>query len=321
MKIEDSRLKISSIRQSFSDTLIKLASKNPQIYVVSADLKSSLTLSRFATKFHSRFIECGIAESNAAGLAAGLSKTGKTVFLASYACFSPAINWATIRQSICYQNLPVKIIGSHAGLMTGELGATHQMLSDIALTTTLPHLQVFAPLDAVETAKIIKTIAFSPSPSYVRLVRPDSPVYFDKKNSFTIGRSHHLKKGGDITILGYGPVLTQALVAQTLLDTELKSKSPSLEIINCSSLKPLDSATILASVKKTGRLIVIEDHQQNGGLGQIVAHLLLQKQLSPQFIHLAIRDSFGQSAHDYRQLWDHYGIGLNSLLKSIKSLL
>lgn len=312
--------KIASIRQSFSDTLIKLASKNPQIYVVSANLKSSLGLSRFATKFHSRFIECGVAENNAAGISAGLSKTGKTVFLASYSCFSPAINWATIRQSICYQNLPVKIIGSHAGLMTGELGATHQMLSDIALTTTLPNLQVFAPLDAVETEKIIKTIAVSPSPSYVRLVRPDSPVHFDKKNSFTIGRSHYLKKGQDITVLGYGPVLTQALIAQTLLDTELKSKSPSLEIINCSSIKPLDSATILTSVKKTGRLIVIEDHQQNGGLGQIVAHLLLQKQLSPQFIHLAIQDRFGQSAHDYRQLWDHYGIGLSSLIKSIKSL-
>lgn len=312
--------KIASIRQSFSDTLIKLASKNPQIYVVSANLKSSLGLSRFATKFHSRFIECGVAENNAAGISAGLSKTGKTVFLASYSCFSPAINWATIRQSICYQNLPVKIIGSHAGLMTGELGATHQMLSDIALTTTLPNLQVFAPLDAVETEKIIKTIAVSPSPSYVRLVRPDSPVHFDKKNSFTIGRSHYLKKGQDITVLGYGPVLTQALIAQTLLDTELKSKSPSLEIINCSSIKPLDSATILTSVKKTGRLIVIEDHQQNGGLGQIVAHLLLQKQLSPQFIHLAIQDRFGQSAHDYRQLWDHYVIGLSSLIKSIKSL-
>lgn len=312
--------KITSIRTAFSQALIALAQENPDLYVVSADLKSSLTLDKFASKFRQRFIECGVAENNAAGVAAGLAKAGKTVFLATYACFSPGINWNTIKQSICYNNLPVKIIGSHGGLMTGELGATHQMLEDIALMRTLPNMEVFAPLDATETTKIITTITHSRYPSYVRLVRPSSPLVFDKKVSFTIGKSILLKKGKDITILGYGPILTQAINVQAKLDIKLKSKSPSLEIINCSSIKPLDNQAILASIKKTGRLIVIEDHQKNGGLGEAVATLLLSAGIKCKFIHLAVDNQFGQSARDYNQLWNFYGIGLNNLLTSIKKI-
>jgi transketolase len=312
---------LSSMRLAFSQTLIELAGDNPNLYVVSADLKSSLTLDKFASKFRQRFIECGVAEANAAGVAAGLAKAGNTVFLASYACFSPAINWNTIKQSICYNNLNVKIIGSHGGLMTGELGATHQMLEDIALMRTLPNMEVFAPLDAVETVKIITTIARSKSPSYVRLVRPSSPVFSKENLPFTIGKSEIIKKGDDITIIGYGPILTLALNAQTKLDHSLKTKSPSFEIINCSSIKPLDHTTILASVKKTGRLIVVEDHQKNGGFGEAVASLILNTGLKCRFVHLAVDDQFGQSAKDYTVLWNHYGIGIENLITAVKNLL
>ena len=311
---------LASIREAFSQTLLDLASDNPNLYVVSVDLKSSLMLDKFASKFRQRFIECGVAESNAAGVAAGLAKSGKTVFLATYACFSPAINWNTIKQSICYNDLNVKIIGSHGGLMSGELGATHQMLEDIALMRSIPKMEVFAPIDAVETVKIIKTIANSRSPSYVRLVRPSSPSILSKNPSFTIGKSNIIKTGKDITVLGYGPVLIQAIDAQTKLDLSHKSKAPSLEIINCSSIKPLDDKTITNSVKKTGRLIVIEDHQKVGGLGEAVAGLILKTNLKCQFIHLAIDNQFGQSARDYTTLWNHYGIGLKNLIDSIKIL-
>lgn len=308
-----------SIRQAFSDTLIDLATHNSELYVVSADLKSSLTLDKFASRFRSRFIECGVAENNAAGVAAGLAKAGKTVFLATYACFSPGINWNTIKQSICYNNLPVKIIGSHAGLASNELGATHQMLEDVALMRSLPNMDVFAPLDAYETAKIITAISRSPRPSYVRLVRPSTPAIFTTKSSFTIGKSLIIKKGSDVTVAGYGPILLSALDAQSHLD--LSSHSASLEIINCSSISPLDSETLLKSVTKTGRLVVIEDHQKAGGLGEALASLILSSGLKCRFVHLAVNGQFGQSGKDTNELYSHYKIGQKDLIDAIKKIL
>ena len=312
---------INSIRQSFGETLCKLAKTNKNIYVVNADLKSSLFLNNFAKNFPHRFIECGVAETNAAGIAAGLAKTGKTVFLTSFACFSPAINWNTIKQSICYNNSNVKIIGSHAGLMSTDLGATHQMLEDIALMRSLPNMEVFSPLDALETAKIIKAVSFSKKPAYIRLIRPNTSNFFDQKLDFTIGKSHRLKSGKDVTVIGYGPILEEAFKVQAKLNLDQKYKKISLEIINCSSLKPLDTNTILKSVKKTGRLICLEDHQKNGGLGEAVATLILSNNTFCKFIHLATDNSFGRSAKTYQELYDYYGIGVENLLFAVKKIL
>jgi len=307
-----------SIRLAFGETIFKLAQSNPNIYVVSMDLKSSLHLDNFAKKFPHRFIETGIAESNAAAVAAGLAKTGKTVFLCSFACFSPSINWAVIRQSICYNNLNVKIVGSHAGLMTADLGATHQMLEDVALMSALPNMEVFAPIDATETQKITTVLSRSRHPAYLRLVRPNTLIITNSPKSFTIGKSQIIKKGKNITVIGYGPILHQAILAQEQLN--LIKPNISLEIINCSSLKPLDFSIISKSVKKTGRLICLEDHQQNGGLGQIVASQLLAAKLHPKFIHLAVNNQFGQSAKNYLELYDHYGLGVKSLITAAKKL-
>ena len=307
-----------SIRHAFGDTIFKLAQTNQNLYVVSMDLKSSLHLNDFAQKFPHRFIECGIAENNAAAIAAGLAKTGKTLFLCSFACFSPAINWAVIRQSICYNNLNVKIVGSHAGLMTADLGATHQILEDVALMSALPNMEVFAPVDAYETEKITTVLARSRRPAYLRLVRPNTPIITNPKTPFTIGKSQVIKKGKDVTVIGYGPILHQALQAQKQLS--LAKPNISLEIINCSSIKPLDFTTITKSIKKTGRLICLEDHQQNGGLGQMIAASLLSSKLHPQFIHLAVNNQFGQSAKNYQQLYDHYGLGVKNLITAAKKL-
>jgi len=311
----------NSIREAFGQTLVKLAKTNKNIYVVNADLKSSLFLDQFAKKFPKRFIECGVAESNAAGVAAGLAKTRKTVFLTSFSCFSPAINWATIKQSICYNNSNVKIIGSHAGLMSADLGATHQMMEDLALMRSLPNMEVFSPLDSLETEKIIKAITYSKKPAYVRLVRPATSIISNPKLSFTIGKSHLLKAGKNLTIVGHGPILAQVIEAQKELNLDSKYKKVSLEIINCSSIKPIDSETILKSVKKTGKLICLEDHQKNGGLGEAVASLILYNNLPCKFIHLAVDNSFGRSAKTYQELYDYYGIGAKSLLSAIKKIL
>jgi transketolase len=302
-----------SIRQAFANSLFELAVENPNIYVVDIGLRPSLYLDKFALRFRSRFIECGIAESNAAAVAAGLAASGKIVFLTSFACFSPAINWAVIKQSICYNQKNVKIIGSHAGLMSADLGATHQMLEDIALMRSMPTMEVFAPLDAVEVAKMIPLIAYSSKPAYIRLPRPQTPTIFPKNLSFTIGKSHLLSTGKDVTVLSYGPILTQ------LFSDDFKKYS--LDIINCSSIKPLDSETILKSIKKTGRCLVLEDHQISGGLGEAVSSLILTSGIKTKFIHLAVDDSFGQSAKNYFDLYHHFGLSPLAILEALKSLL
>lgn len=307
------------MRAAFGQTLIKLAETNQDIYVVDADLKSALELNEFAQKFPKRFIECGVAESNAAGVAAGLAKTGKTVFLTSFSCFSPAINWNVIKQSVCYNLANVKIVGSHSGLMSTTLGATHQMLEDIALMRCLPEMEVFSPVDSIETEKIVKVLSRSRHPAYLRLVRSTTPDIFDPKLSFTIGKSQVLKKGKDITVVGYGPILYQAFQSQAKLN--LDKPYISLEIINCSSIKPLDTDTILKSVKKTGRLICIEDHQKSGGLGEVIASLILSSNIKCKFIHLAVDNNFGRSAKTYEKLYDYYGIGVNDLILAAKKII
>jgi transketolase len=299
------------MRQSFSEALLELAATDPNLYVVSVGLRPSVMLDRFSSRFKTRFIECGVAENNAAGISAGLAKSGKNVFLCTYSCFSPGINLAVIKQSICLNHLPVKIIGFHAGLLTGELGASHQMLEDIALMRSLPEMEVFAPIDAIETYKITKVLAKSSRPSYLRLVRPSTPVVFSGRLGFTIGKSLVLQPGKDITVLGYGPVLAQVF--------SLTIKK-SLEVINCSSLKPLDETTIIKSIKKTGRLLVIEDHQQNGGLGEAVAALVLKSSLKCHFAHLAVKNSFGQSAHDPYDLYRLHGLSPVNILDTIYKL-
>jgi len=299
------------MRLSFSEALLKLAANDPNLYVISVGLRPSVMLDRFSTRFKARFIECGVAENNAAGIAAGLSKSGKNVFLCTYSCFSPGINLATIKQSICLNNLPVKIIGYHAGLLTGELGASHQMLEDIALMRSLPKMEVFAPIDAVETYKMAKVLAKSSRPAYLRLVRPSTPVVYPGRLGFTIGKSPVLQSGKDITVLGYGPVLAQVFSIVT---------KKSLEIINCSSLKPLDESTILKSVKKTSRLLVVEDHQQNGGLGEAVAALILKSSLKCRFAHLAVKNLFGQSARDPYDLYRLHGLSPVNILDTINKL-
>lgn len=291
--------------------MVELGADNPDLYIVSADLKTSLGLSHFAQKYPKRFIECGVAENNAAGVAAGLAKAGKTVFLCSFACFSPAINWATIKQSIAYNKLNVKIVGSHAGLMTAELGATHQMLEDVAIMRAMPNMEVLAPIDAVETEKIMRVVARSQKSAYLRLAGPESRVVYNSKLTFTIGKSYILQKGKLVTVIGYGPIVIQALELSDLR----------LEIINCSSIKPLDGKTILDSVRKTGRLICLEDHQKQGGLGEAVAGEILAAGITSKFSHLGVNNSFGQSARDYRQLYDDYGIGIKSLKEAIEKIL
>ena len=301
-----------SMRSAFADTIFDLAKDDLNLYIVSVGLRPSILMDKFSARYKTRFIEVGVAENNAAGVAAGLAKSGKNVFLCTYACFSPGINLATIKQSICENNLPVKIIGFHAGLLTGELGASHQMLEDIALMRSLPTMEVFSPIDAIETVKITKVLAKSNVPTYMRLVRPDSPECYPHKFGFTIGKSQILQSGKDITVLGYGPILTQAI------NLDIKT---SIEIINISSIKPLDENTILNSIKKTGRCLVVEDHQKIGGLGEAVATLILKSGIKCKFDQIGVDNQFGKSSHDPLDLYRLYGLSTTDIIAKIKYLM
>ncbi len=301
---------LSSMREAFADTIFDLAKDDSDLYVVSVGLRPSILMDKFALRYKTRFIEVGVAENNAAGVSAGLAKSGKNVFLCTYACFSPGINLATIKQSICENNLPVKIIGFHGGLLTGELGSSHQMLEDIALMRSLPTMEVFAPLDSIETIKMTRVLAKSNRSTYMRLVRPDTPSCYPPKKGFTIGQSQILQTGKDVTVLGYGPILTQAI-----------GLKPSLEIINISSIKPLDEKTILKSIKKTGRCLVIEDHQQIGGLGEAVATLILKSGLKCKFAQIGVDNQFGRSSHDPLDLYRLYGLSTTDIITKINYLI
>ncbi|MFA5127119.1 MAG: transketolase family protein [Patescibacteria group bacterium] len=303
-----------STRAGFGEALLALAQKNKDIVVVSADLAESTRLQAFAKKFPQRFIEVGVAEQNMMGVAAGLALSGKIAVAASFAVFSPGRNWDQLRISVCYSDANVKIIGSHAGLSVGEDGASHQALEDIAITRCLPNLTIISPADYIEAKKATMAMLKIKGPVYLRLTRPDTSIFTTEKTPFKIGQANILLKGKDATLVAHGPILSEALQAAHILSKE----KISVEIINCHTIKPLDTKTILRSAQKTRAVITLEDHQINGGLGSAVAELLSEKLPTPLW-RLGAHDTFGESG-DYKQLWQKYGIDSQSIISHIKNI-
>ncbi|OGY93820.1 MAG: transketolase [Candidatus Komeilibacteria bacterium RIFOXYC1_FULL_37_11] len=289
-----------STRDGFGEAMLELGKKNKEVVVVSADLAESTRVQPFAKKYHERFIEVGVAEQNMLGVATGLALEGKIPFATSFGVFSPGRNWDQLRVSICYSRANVKIIASHTGLSVGPDGASHQALEDIAITRCLPNLVVLAPADFNETKMATLAAAKHQGPVYLRFARQASPIFTVTKQTFIIGRAKILIPGKDITIIGIGPLLYEAILAAR----ELAKKGIRAEIINSSSIKPLDAKTILASVKKTGRAITLEDHQIHGGLGSAVAELLSQSLPRPLKI-MGVSDQFGQSGQA-EELWEKH---------------
>jgi len=290
-------VKQKSTRDAFGEELFKQANREPRVVVVSADLASSMRVRLFARRYPARFFEVGVAEQNAASVAAGLALGGKIPFLVSFACFSPTLNWGQIRQSICLNNANVKIVGSHGGLATGADGATHQALGDIALMRILPGVKVFAPLDFNQTKQIVRTMIKDDGPSYLRLVKPETIVY--PSHPFKLGQAEILKRGTRATLVGCGPILTETI-------NRFEKKLIGVEIINCSTIKPLDTERIIRSINKTKKVITIEDHQIIGGLGSAVAEIMAENKLRAKLTRVGVNDCFGESARDFRLLWEEY---------------
>lgn len=303
-----------STRDAYGEELLRLGKKDKKIVVVSADLPESTRLQYFAKEFPSRFIECGVAEQNALGVANGLALAGKTAYMSSFAVFSPGRNWDQLRVSVCYSNTNVKIVSTHSGLAVGEDGASHQGLEDIAITRCLPNLIVIAPVDYLETKRALKAINKAKGPVYLRLARNKTPLIKNNTN-FKIGKANIIKKGKDITIISCGPIINEIILAEQ----ELKKQKISVEIINNHTIKPLDKKTILNSIKKTKKLITVEDHQIHGGMGSAVVEMVIQNYPIPTKI-IGVKDTFGESGTP-EQLYKKYNLNYKYIIKEVLKIL
>ena len=309
--IEPSTEKIAT-RVAYGKSLVELAKLNQDIVVLDADLSSSTQTKFFAKEFPERFFNMGIAEANMVSTAAGLAKAGKIPFVSSFAMFATGRAWEQVRNSVAHNHANVKICATHAGLTVGEDGASHQIIEDIALMKSIPGMVVIVPADAKETEKVMQAVTAYHGPVYVRLGRSALPVLFDDEYDFQIGKANIINDGEDLTIMACGIMVSAAVEAAKILK---EKHHKSIEVINIASIKPLDTGTIINSALKTRNIIVAEEHNIWGGLGDSVASALLEncsEKLS--FKRLGINDSFGQSGKA-EDLLVHYGLTAENLVK------
>jgi transketolase len=298
-------------RDGFGEGLVTLGETNPNVVALTADLVESTRVQAFAEKYPERFIEMGVAEQNMAGVAAGLSFSGKIPFMTSYAVFSPGRNWDQIRVSICYSKANVKIVGAHAGISVGPDGATHQALEDLAITRVLPNMTVVVPADTIEAKKATIALSKIDGPCYIRFGREKTPVVTTDKTPFTIGKALQICAGTDVTIIANGQMVARAIAAATKLEG-----SHSVAVINMATLKPLDEAAIIEAAKHTGAIVTAEEHQMIGGLGSAVAEVVAENRPVP-IIRVGIQDTFGESGPP-DILMDHYGLGVDDVVAAVK---
>lgn len=308
-------VKLEPIRAGFGRGLRAAGEKDENIVALCADLTESTQMHLFKEAFPKRFIEVGIAEQNLVTVASGLARAGKIPFTSSYAAFSPGRNWEQIRTTAALNNQPVKIIGSHAGVSVGPDGATHQMLEDIALMRVLPNMVVVAPGDSIEAEKATQAIAHNGKPSYLRLAREKTPIFSTEASPFELGKAYVLQEGSDISLMGTGTMTYQLLVVAKLL----KEKGINAEVVHVPTIKPLDTETLLASARKTGRVVTAEEAQKAGGFGSAVAEYLSETLPMPVY-RIGMRDRFGESGEP-NQLLDYFGLTGEKMTETIEEFI
>ncbi len=302
-------------RKGFGEGLLAAGKVDDSIVALCADLTESTQMEAFKQEFPERFVEIGVAEQNLVTIGSGLAAVEKKPFVTSYAGFSPGRNWEQIRTTICLNNRNVKVVGSHAGVSVGPDGATHQMLEDIALMRILPNMTVVVPADSIEARKATEALAKTTTPAYIRLAREKTAVFTTTKTPFEIGKAQVLIEGCDITIIACGPLVYEAMKAAKVLD----ESNISVEVINCATIKPLDTSTIIASVKKTGRAITIEEAQVAGGLGGAVTEALSVEYPVP-VMRIGVQDRFGQSG-TIDELWKEYGLDSDAIIVAVQKMM
>jgi transketolase len=303
------------IRKGFGRGLKVAGEANENVVALSADLTDSTQISLFKEAFPKRFIEIGVAEQNLVTVSSGLAAMGKVPFCSSYAAFMPGRCWEQIRTTICLNNQPVKLIGSHAGISVGPDGATHQMLEDLALMRALPNMVVIAPADSKEAEKATVAMSEDDRPNYMRLAREETPVFTTDQTPFEIGKAYVYKEGRDVTIVATGTMTYQALLAAKSLEKD----GVSAEVVHVPTIKPLDETTILKSANKTGRVVTAEEAQITGGLGGAVAELLSEKLPTP-IRRIGVKDRFGESGTP-TELLKHFGLTYSHIALAAHELL
>ena len=316
-KMFDDNVEQVPIRKGFGEGLVVAGENDKNVVGLCADLTESTQMHLFRDKFPQRFVEIGVAEQNLASVASGMAAMGKIPFISSYAMFSPGRNWEQIRTTICYNNRPVKIVGSHAGISVGPDGGTHQAIEDIAITRVIPRMVIISPCDSVEAKKATEAAAESGTPVYLRLAREKTPVMTTLKTPFKIGKSQLVWESQEpqVGIIATGALLHKALQAAKELDEE----GIQTEVMNLATIKPMDEKGIVEFAKRVGRIITVEEHQVRGGMGSAVAECLAREYPVPiEFI--GVDDQFGQSGTP-EELIEHYGMGKEAIIKAVKRIL
>lgn len=314
-KIFDKDIEQVPSRNGFGEGLVLAAEENEQVVGLCADLTESTRMQAFAEKFPQRFIQIGVAEQNLATTAAGMALGGKIPFVSSYAVFSPGRNWEQIRTTICYNDVPVKIIGSHAGVSVGPDGATHQALEDIAMMRALPNMIVVSPADSIEAKKATLAIAKNGKPSYLRLSRDKISVITTNETPFEIGKAEIYMEGADVAIIACGQMVYRALLAAK----ELEKHNISVRVINSHTLKPLDNKTIIKAAEDCGAIVTVEEHQITGGLGGAVAEVLGENFPVP-LKRVGVQDRFGESG-DPNELMEKFDLTVENITKAVNQVI
>lgn len=306
------------IRKGFGEGLVVAGEEDKNVVALCADLTESTQMHLFKEKFVDRFIEIGVAEQNLASVASGMAAMGKIPFISSYAMFSPGRNWEQIRTTICYNDRPVKIAGSHAGVSVGPDGGTHQAVEDIAITRVIPNMVVISPCDAIEAKKATIAIANTKEPTYLRLAREKTPILTTDETPFEIGKAQVFYSPDGISHVGV--IATGALVRNAILSAkDLEKKGIKVKVMNLATIKPLDTEAIIALAKECKAIVTVEEHQVAGGLGSAISECLSQNYPVPiEFI--GVKDKFGQSGTP-EQLIKHYKMDRDSISQAIVKVL
>ena len=299
-------------RKEYGRALVELGKKRNDVVVLDADLSGSTRTVDFAKAYPDRFFNCGIAEQNMIGTAAGMATCGKTVFASSFAVFATGRCLDQIRQSIAYPKLNVKIVATHAGISVGPDGASHQTMEDLALMRTIPNMTVIAPADGPETFNAVMAIAETKGPCYMRMGRSDVPIITDPNHKFQIGKSLTLQDGNDVTLIGCGQMVAACLEAAEMLAKE----GVSARVLDMATVKPLDEAALLKAAKETGAIVTAEEHNRYTGMGSAVAMFLAERSNVPIEI-VGMEDVFGESGES-EELMVKYGLTADHIVEAAR---
>ncbi len=299
-------------RNYYGKALARLAKERDDVVVLDADLAGSTKTSEFKKVAPERFVEVGIAEQDMIGVASGLAASGKTVFASTFAVFATGRCWEQIRLAVAYPKQNVKIVSTHCGISVGEDGASHQALEDIAIMRAIPNMVVISPADAHQAYAATMAIAEEKGPCYMRLGRADFPLIYPEDVKFEIGKADVLREGSDVTLIGTGQMVSYCLDAAKALSEE----GISAEVINISTIKPLDADAVIGSVKKTGCAVTAEEHSIIGGLGSAVAEAISESCPVP-LVRVGTKDTFGESGKA-EMLMEKYGLTAKDIVKAAK---